>query len=137
MFGLFDLTRAQEILFRKFEQLTLPIRFTIVPHNCVQAPLGDFQVIIRKGRLILHLIALAIEELGLLNVLTHRDLCLLMFLGFGIESGQHIGLMQLVRRLWGCFLMHHITLVQGAIDSWSACHMFIEALYLLLQSFKE
>jgi hypothetical protein len=75
--------------------------------------------------------------LGLLNVLTRRNLCLLMFLSFGIESRQHVGLMQLVRGLWGCFLMNHLTLVQGAIDSWSTSPMFIEALYLLLQSFKE
>lgn len=136
MLGLFDLTIAQEKLFRKFEQLTLPIRFSIVPHYCVQAPLGDFQVVIRKGRLILQLSALAIVELGLFNVLTRRSLCLLMFLG-GVESRQHVGLRQLVRGLWGSFLMHHCTLVQGAIDSWPTSPMFIDVLYLVLQSFKE
>jgi hypothetical protein len=74
--------------------------------------------------------------LGLFNVLTRRSLCLLMFLG-GVESRQHVGLRQLVRGLWGSFLMHHCTLVQGAIDSWPTSPMFIEVLNLVLQSFKE
>ena len=81
----------------------------------------------------MELTALAIVELGLLNVLARRSQCLMMMmLGFGVESRQLVGLLQMLRGLRGSFLFHHRTIIQWATDSWSTSPMFILDRYLAL-----
>ena len=85
----------------------------------------------------MELTALAIVELRLLNVLARRCQCLIVIRGFGVESRQLVGRLQMLRGQRGSFFIDNRTLVQLATDSWSTSHNFILDRNLLLQSFKE